>query len=135
MSEEPVLRRHFPEDMGLLYYEPTDRRPAFEALRNSVGEPQTITLRNCDTGKLETLEFSITGATESPITTVKWIWGPIATDDSYRTELIFDYLDGKLVAVKASTTARSVPVEKTAERSAKIGCAAELTRYDIFSKD
>ncbi len=128
-----VIRRHFPEDMNLLYYELTDRSPSFKMLKDSIGRLQTITLKNLETGELETLEFTITGATESPITTTKWIWGPITTNDSYPTDLIFDYVDGNLVAVKASVTPKSLPVEQCAARTKNVRYPAELTTHDIFS--
>ena len=128
-----MFRRSFPEE-GPLFYEPTDWSPTFAQLSaQGYGSEHEITLKNLTTGRLERLSFKIVGATESPVTTVKWIWGKIATTDAYDTCLTFDYFDGQLVKIVAANTPKSLPVEVMRARTKRIRYPAEITTYDIFS--
>ena len=131
---EPMTRRTFPDDLKIYHYSPIDRIPTFQYLyAHRDDEAISVVLKNLDTGEPEKLEFHITGASESPITTVKWIWGKLHTDSHYDYSLTFDYMDGKLVDIYAAAEPKSVPVEVTNKRTKKIRYPAEITTFDIFS--
>ena len=131
---EPMIRRSFPDDEKKYYYGPIDRIPTFQYLyehRND--ETISFVLENLDTGKPELLEFHIVGASESPITTVKWIWGKLHTDSEQEFSLTFDYMDGQLVDIFAAAEPKSLPIDVMNRRTKKVRYPAEVTTYDIFS--
>ena len=131
---KPMTRRAFPDDVKTYHYSPIDRIPTFQYLyAHRDDEAISVVLKNLDTGEPEKLEFHITGASESPITTVKWIWGKLHTDSPYDYSLTFDYMDGKLVDIYAAAEPKSVLVEVTSKRTKKIRYPAEITTFDIFS--
>ena len=130
------LRRSFPETEPIYYECVDERKPTFAQFNEQgYGSIHEITLRNKKTNELERMTFKIVGATESPVTTVKWIWGEVSTDDDYDTALTFDYLDGELVQIIAATTPKSLPVEMMNERTKRTRYAAEVTIYDIFTQN
>lgn len=132
--DEVKLRRSFPETKPVYYECIDERKPTFARLNEcGYGSIHDITLRNKATNELERMTFEIVGATESPVTTVKWIWGKVVTDDDYDTALTFDYVDGELVQIIAATTPKSLPVEVMNERTKRIRYPAEVTTYDIFT--
>lgn len=132
---EPIKRRTFPEDAKLLYYDPVNWKPSFQELYNRRSENITITLKNRQSGEMEIIEFQIVGATESPVTTVKWIWGSINLDDNQdEFHITFDYYDGLLQNIVVAPSPKSAPVEITAKRTKKIRYPAEITAFDIFNQ-
>ena len=131
---EPKFRRSFTDDIRLYHYSPADFTPTFQYLyAHREDKAISMVLNNLDPGKPEKLEFHIVGATESPVTTVKWIWGKLHFDGPYDYDLTFDYLDGKLVQIIAANSPKSLPVEEMAKRTQKVRYPAEVTAYDIFS--
>ncbi|MBR5389101.1 hypothetical protein IK146_00880 [Candidatus Saccharibacteria bacterium] len=130
---DATLRRSFPEKEPI-HYECVDWTPTFTQLKaEGYGSKHEITLKNVVTGELERMTFEIVGASESPVTTTKWIWGKVITDDGYDTDLTFDYVDGELVQIIAAATPKSAPVEVVKERTKLIRYPAEITTFDIFS--
>ena len=128
-----MLRQSFPEEQPI-FYECFDWTPTFVQLKaEGFGSKHEITLKNVATGDFERMTFEITGFTESPITTCKWIWGKIVTCDEYDTDITFDYFDGKLVRVIAAASPKSAPIEVTNIRTKDIRYPAEITTFDIFS--
>ena len=131
---EPKLRRTFPDDVKFYHYSPAGFTPTFRYLyEHRQDETISMVLNNLDTGEPERLEFNIVGANESPVTTVKWIWGKLHFDGPYQYDLTFDYMDGKLVQIIAANAPKSLPVEEMAKRTEKVRYPAEVTVYDIFS--
>lgn len=125
------LRRHFPETSRITYS--TDGITAtFQSLAGSHG-PNRLTLKNLATGEPEILEFTIVGQFESLASSLKWVWGKLTTDDSYESDLTFDFRNGQLTGIFAAATPKTLPLEKCAERTRGVQYAAQLTTYDIFS--
>ena len=131
---EAKLRRSFPETKPIHYEWIGEQKPTFAQLKeSSYGSGREITLKNKATGELERMILkSIVGYGESPVTTFKWIWWLVSTDDDYGTALIFDYLEGRLTDVIASTTPKSLPVEAMKERVERVSYAAAATAFDVF---
>ena len=131
---EPMIRRAFPDDEKKYHYGPVDRIPTFQYLYAHRDDAAiSFVLENLETGKPEQLEFHIVGASESPITTVKWIWGKLHVDNTQEFNLTFDYIDGKLVDIFAAAEPKSLPIDVMNKRTKKIRYPAEITTYDIFS--
>ena len=134
---EPMIRRRFPEDQKMLHYDPVDWVPTFQGLYNRQNEDITIVLRNRESGGLEQIEFHIVGATESPITTVKWIWGEMRLDeDQDYCTITFDYFEGRLVDIVAAPSPKPLPFDAMAKLVSKASYPAEVTSlFDISNRE
>ena len=133
MKEEVFFRRSFkeynPETVAYIEYELTDAVPDFSTF--VYGSEHTVVLRNKETGKLEQLNFTLSGDNGKFFPGARDLWGDIESDD-YHTILVFSFEEGEVTKITASFCGNSMSREKYNKIVNNSSYAAAATANDLF---
>ena len=133
MREKVMLRNSFleynPEQVAYITYELTNATPDFSTFL--YGTRHSIVLRNTGTGKLEQINFTISGDDGRFFPEPRRLWGDIESND-YHAILVFHFENGNLSKLTASFCGNSMSRAKWQEVVKEAPYGAAATKDDLF---